>query len=85
MTHEKGALGASWIDGRIICELSSISTVFQSYQENWMVIMEPRFTTKKVPRPAGLKPGTARSAGQRPRPAGLKPGTARSAGRRFIH
>ena len=54
----------------MICKFTSISTVFQSYQDDGRVIMKGcvqgnPFTVEKTSPRAGLELGTARSVGQR--------------------
>ena len=59
------------MDGWMTCDLTSSSTVFQSYQDNGQMIMKGcvqngnLFMVVKISPQAGLKFGTARSVGQR--------------------
>ena len=43
------------------CDLTSFSTVFQSYQDNGRITP---FTVEKISPQAGIEPGTERSVGQ---------------------
>ena len=57
------------MDGWMICDFTSFSTVFQSYQDDGRMIMEGYvqwnlFTFNKIWPQAGLELWTARSAGQ---------------------
>ena len=58
-----------WMDGWMICEFTSFSTVFQSYQDDGQTIMKScvqwnLFTVEKILPRAVLELGTARSVGQ---------------------
>ena len=57
-------------NGWMICNFPSFSTVFQSYRDDWRMIMKglcngTPFTIEKISPRAGLELGTARSVGQR--------------------
>ena len=54
----------------MICDFTSFSTVFQSYQDDGRMIMKDcvqwnPFTVEKISPRAGIELGTARSVGQR--------------------
>ena len=62
--------GWVWMDGLMICDLTSFSTVFQSYQDDGQMIMKGLcngilFTAEKISPRSGLELWTARSVGQR--------------------
>ena len=44
----------------MICDFTSFSKVFQSYQNGWLVVLGFKISPR-----AGLEPGTNRSVGQR--------------------
>ena len=58
------------LDGWMICDFTSISTVFPVISGRWasnnemLCAMETRFRLKRPPLRAGLERGTARSVGQ---------------------
>ena len=58
------------MDGWMVCDIMSISTVLQSYQGDGQMIMKGcvqwnPFTVEKTSPPAGLELRTTRSVGQR--------------------
>ena len=59
----------TWLYGWMICNFTSFSTVFQSYQDDGQIMKgcvqwNPVYVEKILPR-AGIKLRTARSVGQR--------------------
>ena len=68
MVHKVYLIIVVQLPGRMACDVMPFSTVFQSYQVNGRIRMKAsraRFRLKRFSPVAGIKPGTARSAGKR--------------------
>ena len=71
-THKDKTLSVGTLsmkDGWMTCNFTSLSKVFQSYQDDGQMIMKScvngtPFMAEKILPLAGLEPGTARSVGQ---------------------